>query len=300
MPPAAVTPRMIATAVRPPLTSPATPKMTSLQSFLDLQNRLPSIPSVVQELIASLQDEDVNLSTLVVRIKQDQALSARVLRLANSSYYGVSRRIAVIDDAVILIGLNALRTLVIASGVSQAFQQVPGVDLPSFWRHSLLTALLARELARRAHLGAEQAYTAGLMHRIGHLLICLHHPEHAGFMDRTARDLSLAELLSSEYEHVGMDHCELGAAIAEHWNFPPMIQGALRDYADPLAEGANPYAGILAIAVMMAQGIADRDDDKMILDAIPAELLARLDLDRETLDEVLANRHALLTASAAF
>ncbi|HEX5125883.1 MAG TPA: HDOD domain-containing protein, partial [Rhodocyclaceae bacterium] len=109
---------------------------TSVDKLFASVPHLPSIPKVVQALIVSLNDDEADLSSLVNQVKQDQSLSARVLRLANSSYYGASYKIGAIEDAITLIGLNALRTLVIASGVAGAFVKVEGIDLKAFWRHS--------------------------------------------------------------------------------------------------------------------------------------------------------------------
>lgn len=265
----------------------------------DVLSRMPVIPRVVHELIHSLGDDEADLGLLVDQVRQDAVLSARILRLANSSYYHATRKVGAIDDAVVLVGLNALRTLVIASGVSGAFKEVPGVDLHAFWRHGLLTALIARELGRHARLSPELAYTAGLMHRIGHLLICMTRPEHAAQLAAIGRDLSLAELVATERELAGTDHAEVGALLTEHWHFPQVIQNALRDYCSASTDDANGYAGILALAVLMAQGISDNDDSRLIASQMPASLLDRLSLSALDIDDTLALRQAMQTAARA-
>lgn len=265
----------------------------------DVLARMPAIPRVVQELINSLNDDDADIGSLVARLRQDQVLSARILRLANSSYYHATRKVGAIDDAVVLVGLNALRTLVIASGVSGAFKDVPGVDLPAFWRHALLTALIARELARHAGLSPELAYTAGLMHRIGHLLICMTHPDHARQLASIGRDLSLAELVHTEHELTGTDHSEVGAMLTEHWNFPAVIRSALRDYPAADSEGASGHAAVLALAVMMAQGITDGDEPRLIRSELPSALIEHLGLADIDIDDTLALRQAMLAAASS-
>lgn len=265
----------------------------------DVLSRMPVIPRVVQELIHSLGEDDTDLGRLVDQVRQDAVLSARILRLANSSYYHATRKVGAIDDAVVLIGLNALRTLVIASGVSGAFKDVPGVDLPAFWRHGLLTALIARELGRHARLSPELAYTAGLMHRIGHLLICMTRSDHASQLAAIGRDLSLAELVSTEQLLTGTDHGEVGALLTEHWHFPSVIQNALRHYCSASDEDANGYAGVLALAVLMAQGISDQDDSRLILSQLPTGLLDRLGLSELDIEDTLVLRQAMQTAARA-
>lgn len=253
--------------------------MTPIDRLFSTIPTLPSIPRVVQELITTLGDEDADLSDLVGKVKQDQALSARVLRLANSSHYGSAHKVGAIDDAVTLIGLNALRTLVIASGVSGAFTTIPGIDLKVFWKHAMLTAQIARTVGRKARLNAEFAYTAALMHRIGQLLINTAHPKIAADVFRDNHDLSVAELAAIERSHLRLDHCEVGAELARRWHFPGAIHNALRWYADPLQEAACPYAGVVHLAAQIAFGIEAGHDDKQIHEGLNKTLLQKLVLD---------------------
>jgi HD-like signal output (HDOD) protein len=114
---------------------------------------LPTIPAVVQRLIVALRDPDVDTRKLGEALAKDPVLSAKVLRLANSSFFGGQRSMASIDAAIALVGVQALNRLIIASGVSAAFPEIPGIDLPGFWRDALLAATAAQKLAGR--LGAD-------------------------------------------------------------------------------------------------------------------------------------------------
>ncbi|MFT3734181.1 MAG: HDOD domain-containing protein [Rhodocyclaceae bacterium] len=246
--------------------------------FLNIPT-LPSIPRVVQELITTLGNDDADIGALVSKVKQDQALSARVLRLANSSHYGSRHKVGAIDDAVALIGLNALRTLVIASGVSGAFANIPGIDLKLFWRHAGQSALIARSIGRKARLNAEFAYTAALMHRIGQLLINTAYPSVAKEIAAENHDLDVTELASIEHTHLQLDHCEVSAELAHRWHFPAAIQNALRWYADPLQEQAGPYAGVVHLATQITLGLEHGEDDASIAGSLSAPLLQKLVLD---------------------
>lgn len=253
--------------------------MTPTDQLFDKLPRLPSIPRVVQALILTLDNPDADLAHLIAEVKHDQALSLRVLRLANSSYYGLSRKVGAIDDAVTLVGLNALRTLVVTSGITWAFPQVPGVNLQAFWRHAMLTAMVARSLARHAGINGEFAYTAGLIHRVGQLLIALAMPDLARIIGAECHDSSVAELAAIEHAHLGLDHCEVGAEQARQWNFPAVIRNAVRWYADPLGEEACPYAGVVYLAAQIAFGIEAGHDDTRIITDMHQELCRRLVLD---------------------
>ena len=101
---------------------------------------LPTIPAVVQKLIAALRDPDVDTRKVGEALSQDPVLSAKVLRLANSAFFAGQRSMASIDAAVALIGVQALNRLIVACGVSSSFKEIPGIDLPVFWRDALIAA----------------------------------------------------------------------------------------------------------------------------------------------------------------
>ena len=101
---------------------------------------LPTIPRIVQQVSAALRDPNVDTRKVGETLAQDPVLSAKVLRLANSSFFGGQRSMASIDAAVSLIGTQALGRLVLAGGVAGSFGPVPGIDLPTFWRDSLIAA----------------------------------------------------------------------------------------------------------------------------------------------------------------
>lgn len=252
--------------------------MHPTDELFDKLPRLPSIPRVVQELIHTLDNPDADLHSLIAEVKHDQALSLRVLRLANSSYYGVSRKIGAIDDAVTLIGLNALRTLVITSGVTWTFHEVPGVALQPFWRHAMLTAMVARSLARPAGANGEYAYTAGLIHRVGELLIALALPDQAAGISHAMHEGPVTELIAAERALLGLDHCEVGAEQARQWNFPVVIRHAVRWYAEPDNPEGGPQAGLVHLAARIAWGLTHRQAEPDIIASLHAGLCQRLNL----------------------
>jgi HD-like signal output (HDOD) protein len=274
--------------------------MTPMERLFSSVPQLPSIPTVVQALIASLDDENANLQGMVASIKQDQSLSARVLRLANSSYYGASHKIGAIDDAVTLIGLNALRTLVIASGVTSAFTKVEGISLKCFWRHAMFTAMLARELGKMAGLNGEFAYTAGLMHRIGQLVIDMAFPSAAREIAYNDHGMSVAELASAERRLLDLDHSEASAELALRWNFPAVIRNALRWYINPLAEEACPYAGTVHLASLITLGIEMEQAEPAIISTIDKQLAAKLALDDIDWTDVIQMAREMLHGEVVF
>jgi len=140
---------------------------------------LPNIPSVVQRVVMLLRDPAAQNQAIANELEQDPVLAAKVLRLANSSFFAGSRTTSSISDAINTVGSRALGTLVIASGIVAAFVRVPGVDLRDFWLHASITAWAARTVARAAGVDSESAYLAGLLHETGHLILCQADPHEA-------------------------------------------------------------------------------------------------------------------------
>src|SRR5450755_805182 len=167
---------------------------------------LPTIPRVVQGLIVALRDPNVDARRIGESLSQDPILSAKVLRLANSSFFGGQRSMASIDAAVALIGLQALSRLIVACGVSSSLGEIPGIDLRTFWRDALVAATAANKLAPRLQADPEEAYVCGLMHAIGHLILCQTYPDIANAMFTGFAVVRGAELAAIEAGAFGIDH----------------------------------------------------------------------------------------------
>ena len=134
---------------------------------------LPSLPAVVMELLGSIDQEDVDISVLAKKVSHDQALTAKTLRLANSSAYGLQVKVTTIQQAITFLGFQTTRNLIIAAAVTGCFPegQCAGFDDKAFWRHSIATAACAKVLARRMRFNQDYAFTAGLLHDIGRLVL---------------------------------------------------------------------------------------------------------------------------------
>lgn len=219
----------------------------SLQNLLDNATNLPVIPKVVQELIESFGDQEVDIDQIARKIASDQVLTAKVLRMANSAHYGGNRKVGSVQDAVVLLGFNALRTLVLASGLTSAFKAPENFDLQQFWRNSFTVGALCKWLARQAGLDPELAFTCGMMHNLGALLIHLLAPEQAAELD--ASDEQNESLTGLQQQALGYDFTEAGAALAERWQFPQTIADAIRHQLRPLQQPVPaPYANLLYLA----------------------------------------------------
>jgi HD-like signal output (HDOD) protein len=205
-----------------------------LKSLLDQPHKLPTIPRVAQQLIESFSSEDVSIDQIAHQLSADPALSAKLLRLANSAYFHVSRTIGTVESALQMLGFVMVRNLVLGNGMMAAFRNTKGIDLKQFWRYNLYTACAARWLASQTEVNTDLVFTLGLMHGIGQLQMHIGMPTAMVALDQQMNvlDGARAEL---EKRALGFHYGDVTAELAKIWNFPPSIITALRDIPDPLA-----------------------------------------------------------------
>lgn len=255
----------------------------TLEALLHNQNALPSAPKVIEELIGSFDNPAVSVDDIARTLSTDPVLSAKLLRLANSAYYHVSRSIGSVDDAVRMLGFASVRMLVISSGLVNGFKTVPGLDLKHFWRFSLHTGVAAKWIARQAGENAELAFTLGMMHSIGQLVMHIADPERAQALDKIAGTYD-ARRIEEERAAFGYTFADVGAALALHWKFPAIFAETLQAFPAPLAQDApNRIAGVLHLAAWRARiehSGAGRDEAEA---SFPGEVAASLGLAPELL-----------------
>ncbi|MEQ1516162.1 MAG: HDOD domain-containing protein [Usitatibacteraceae bacterium] len=205
-----------------------------LKSLLDQPGKLPTIPRITQQLIESFSAPNVSVDAIAAQIAADPALSAKLLRLANSAYFHVSRRISSVEDALKMLGFVMVRNLVIGSGMVTAFRGTPGMDLNQFWRYNLYTACASRWLAGSGDANTDEAFTVGLLHGIGQLQMHVGMPTETAAMDK---EMNVLDGARAEFEKqvFGFHHGDVAGELAKLWNFPPPLVLALRNSPQPLA-----------------------------------------------------------------
>lgn len=220
-----------------------------LEALFQQPHALPTAPKIVDELVRSFDDPGVSTEDIARKLGADPALSAKLLRLANSAYYHVSRSIGTVEDAVLMLGFVTVRTLVISSGLVNGFKGVPGLDLPQFWRYSLHGAVAARWIAKQSGDNQDLAFTIGMMHAIGQLVIHAAMPEQAMQLDKIAPPFD-ARRLDAERVSWGYSYADVGAELARRWKFPPAFAEAIAAFPDPLA--ATPVKRLAAVVHLAA------------------------------------------------
>ncbi len=227
-------------------------------------DHLPALPDVVTDLLRSIDQEDLDISVLAKKIAHDQALTAKTLRIANSSFYGNNGKTSTIQQAINLLGVKTVRNLITAVALLGCFpdSRCAGFDFKAFWRHSLATAVCAKVFARHLHLNQEFAFTAGLLHDIGRLVLVACFPQHYEnvLAYRAAHD---CYLLDAERAVLGIDHIAAGNALAVQWHFSPVIQHAINGHHMPDLIGSSSIASLINVAdaTVHALDLAGADDD---------------------------------------
>ena len=244
---------------------------------------LPSLPAVVMELLSSIDAQDVDISVLAKKVSHDQALMAKTLRLANSPVYGLQVKVTTLNQAITFLGFQATRNLIIAAAVTGCFAEgkCVGFDYKAFWRHSIATAACARVLARRMKFNQDYAFTAGLLHDIGRLVLVTSFPEQYAKVIGVRKERDL-ELLEAERQVLGVDHVAAGIALAGHWNFSDTMRLAIAHHHDPEAPGAGFLATIVHVAnaIVHALDIARDEDD--LVPAVSSVAWTALGLNEES------------------
>jgi HD-like signal output (HDOD) protein len=220
-----------------------------LKSLIDHPSKLPTVPRVTQRVIASFGSEDVTVGEIAELIEADPVLSVKLLRLANSSYFQVSRSIESVEDAIRILGLAMVRHLVLADGLMGIYVNMPGIDMHQFWTHSLYTACTARWLAEHSAVNRDQVFTLGLMHGIGQLHMHSVAPAATVALDQQVHVLS-AERVLCETNALGFHYLNVSAALARLWSFPQSLVEPLQYIADPLA--APDFSAVAATVHLSA------------------------------------------------
>ncbi|HEV8437258.1 MAG TPA: HDOD domain-containing protein, partial [Methylomirabilota bacterium] len=204
-----------------------------VQDSLDCLDALPPLPAVVTRLLACLGRDDVALKELDDIVRQDPILAARILRVANSITQGARVPARSTRDALLRLGLVEVRRLAVALSVTTALPVARhAAEYRGFWQHSLGVAWTAQEIGRRvptlpSGVGPDDLFLAGLFHDIGQLVLVNRYPTFLGAVRRLAQEQEIRQF-EAEMVVLGVDHGELGARVAKHWQLPDFVVESLR------------------------------------------------------------------------
>jgi HD-like signal output (HDOD) protein len=250
-----------------------------LNALLAQPVALPSLPRAVALLMSELGQSEPSLRRLNQFFGSDPALAARVLELANSSTFQSQRQIAGVPEALAMLGVPQLRALVVSAPLGTTSRSVPGVNMQQFWRYSLNTAKLARSLAGIVHHDQIIAYTAGLLHALGELVLHLADPEQAQSVNTLVAPFDMRR---AKIEHRIMGYCygQVSAGLARNWQLPEAVVHALQYQRNPFENNVyEPLAGVLHLASWRARAREAELGEKELAVSFPDEVGLTLGLD---------------------
>ncbi|RNF50426.1 HDOD domain-containing protein [Marinomonas hwangdonensis] len=233
-------------------------------------DKLPNVPDIVRELIQLLNDPNAKYADISERVSHDQTISLKVLRVVNSAYFGLSRKISSIDEATVLLGIDRLKTLVIASGFSNSVTKVEGINLNEFWADSFRVAELAHWFAKRTPLvETDEAFTAGIVHNIGRLLLHLAAPDIAKEIQLLVANRK-AGRVKAEQDLLGFTSQEAGRALMDLWKFPASLGYAVQYHKRPFSDGdPDPLSCVLNLACYINACIRTERDLDLVREGFP-------------------------------
>lgn len=288
----------------------ARPDIPELGELMAEVAELQPLPAVATRILQLGDDHAFSAHELATIIASDQALTARLLRLANSAYYGAARKIGSVRDAVVLLGYRTVRQVSLASCLIGNQRPLTNLDYDTFWQFSIATGLLAEILARVEGRHQDVAFTAGVVHNIGLLALDQHRPDLLSEVVSRARGQQ-ETLHQAQRGLFGYTDADLGGALTEHWNFPAPLCEAVRDHATLLSdvppEGSEQHGSLAAIVARarifsrtygMSDGLTERPDEVAPAEWETADAPLSVTLEREGgMDRILERADAFIQAA---
>lgn len=266
--------------------------MSSLESFF-ASVQLPSIPDLAHSLIKTLNDEDASIDEVSDLITRDPAISAKLLRLANSAQFGLPRGVATIEDAIAMVGMNKVRTLALGACMSGSFPKIAGLDTHAFWKTSMASGGYSEWIARKVGVDTSMAWLTGMMVRLGELLIAQAEPKTLAQIEQLP--LAPGVRWQRERQLIGFTEGQITAELALRWNFPMQIVQALKVSADPLVDQAFSRLGaIIHIAGLLAD--TPNAGPENVQD-LPSDVVAALSLDGDWMRDHFPSNADFIDAS---
>ena len=229
---------------------------TKLNQILSKVKAFPTMPEAGARMLNLLEEPDTEISEIEEILRYDPGLTANILKLANSAYFGIPSKIGSLKQAVVVLGFKRLVQLVVASCVSAVMDKsVPGYDLPpgDLWRHSIAVSIAAEALVKdKKKKASRDVFTPALLHDVGKLVLGTFVKEELEAIQSIAA--KGVPFVVAENMILGTDHAEIGAQILTHWNFPKEVIHAVRWHHDPDSpETVNIQMDIVYLANLLCQ-----------------------------------------------
>lgn len=265
-------------------------KSPNIEEAMSGIRELPTLPAVLGKILAAAADPDSSAIDLGRLIAADQSLSATLLKLVNSSYYGFYRQIKTVTQAIVVLGFLEVRNLTLTATAFQAFDSFPSkYDRQQLWRHSLAVALASDRLAKLLERNPEGCFESGLLHDIGKVVLDWLYPEEFrnAVAEADQRSIAIAE---AEQMVFGMNHAAVGGLLGEYWNLPETVVETIRYHHSPADATSDPeQVYIIAAANAIAYRAGLGETSSGTAPVLTRDLMDRLGLTDEICDDVVAD-----------
>jgi putative nucleotidyltransferase with HDIG domain len=254
--------------------------------------KLPAFPATVHRVTSLINNPDSSMTELVDVIRLDQAITANILRMCNSAYFGLRHKVDNVQDAIMYLGRQNIVRAVLAAGTSRFFKNTPGYEAEAkdLWEHAVGTALLAQILARKILRREDSSlFTAAILHDIGKIVLGEFVRDKYAEIKKIVSEQSRS-FLEAEEKVLGMNHATLGGMIAANWKFPEDIRNAIAFHHRPdrLPSKTEPMPWIVHLAdqgcIMLGIG---RGADGLAYEGLDGAM-NRLGLSQQDFEEALA------------
>ncbi|MEW6536023.1 MAG: HDOD domain-containing protein [Candidatus Auribacterota bacterium] len=221
---------------------------------------LPALPTIVTQLMQLIDDDRSSVKNLETYLRQDQALTARLLKIVNSSFFGLRNKISSIPQAIVIIGYNSLKNLVLAASTSKLFQgscPAYGYKENGLWQHSFMSAEWAKKIGLKLGFdiqSAEEMFVAGLLHDVGKLILANYVNTDCKEMIKTIVE-SQGNIIVAEETTFGLDHARIGSKVAQKWNFSKKLAAIIEFHHRP--KTASLYAKETALIHLVNYLLSD-------------------------------------------
>lgn len=265
----------------------------TIEKLFDQMHKVPQVPEVVRTLITQLSDPNSRYDDIIKNVEKEQVISMKVLRLVNSAHFGLSRKIGSIDDALVLLGMGQLKTLVIASGIVNSMPNIPNFNIKDFWTDSFRTATLAKWLADRCKLeNADMVFTAGLISGLGNILIHLGDPKAGNEIDQHVKAGELRP--DFERKRLGFTSQEACAELCRRWHFADDLIDTVAKEGEPLSfDKISLPACAVYIARYISESVHVNQSEEENLASFPVDVWKKLGLQEQDIAENMATMLAI-------
>ncbi len=264
-----------------------------LQDVLANLSDMPALPSVVAKLTRLIADPKTTANDINDALSSDTGLVTKILKLVNSPYYGFSRRITTITNAVVILGYNQVRNLALSAFIFDKFASGKNAefDVNGFWKHSIGTAFFGARIARQHNPKLEEdAFICGLLHDLGKFVMALNAAPHASRVLELVKKKDIL-FYAAERECLGYNHALLGSIVMEGWNLPETLVEVVRHHHDPLnaPEPTRVLCCVTNLADILSRALMMGNAGDPCIPRLDAGVWAAVRLDWKQLEEIARN-----------